>query len=160
MSLREVWGDAATSNGPHSRESAYDLMANFCLLGTLAHNGMLNMGRGGGDWASHYIENKLLSGAYDIAHGEGLSIIIPAYLKHIARKKSPRLKQFETEVISIENLEAFYKSLSLPTRLSDMNISADDVRRLVKTIFPPDTILGGYGKLTPREIEDVIELAR
>jgi len=65
----------------------YDYWAEFCWLGTMAHNGMLCMGREVQDWGTHRIENKLLSGELDIAHGEGLAILFPAWMKLVAKRR-------------------------------------------------------------------------
>ena len=51
----------------------YDIRAEIMWVGTVAHNNLLDTGRGG-DWASHGIEHEL-SGIYDIAHGAGLAIV-------------------------------------------------------------------------------------
>ena len=58
----------------------YELRANIMWAGTLAHNGILGMGREE-DWGSHGIEHEL-SAIYDIAHGAGLSIVFPAWMKY------------------------------------------------------------------------------
>jgi len=138
----------------------HDSLANFCVLGSIAQNNMLSMGRGRGCFASHDIDETLLSGLKDIAHGEGLAIVIPAYLKLMQKKKPRRVEQFTREVISIAGLEKFYKSLGLPVRLSDMNISADEIKTLAKLNFPANIRLGGYGQLNIKEIESVLELAK
>lgn len=137
-----------------------DQLADLCLIGTLAHNGMLNLGRGGGCWASHRIDTRLLSGVKDIAHGEGLSITIPAYLKLMSQKKPMRVEHFTREVISISGLEKFYKSLGLPTRLAEMKLSVDEIKPLVRLSFPAGELLGGYGQLSIEEIETIVEIAK
>ena len=59
----------------------YNARAEIMLSGMIAHNDSLSMGRVG-DWATHDIEHEL-SGIYDIAHGAGLSIIFPAWMKYV-----------------------------------------------------------------------------
>ena len=58
----------------------YDARAEIMWAGSLAHNNLLSTGRIG-DWASHAIEHEL-SALYDIAHGAGLSVIFPAWIKY------------------------------------------------------------------------------
>jgi len=48
----------------------------------------------------------------------------------------------------------------LPTRLSEININAEEVKALAKKHFPADIKLGGYGELTLQDILNVIELAK
>ena len=49
--------------------------------GTIAHNDLLSTGRIG-DWASHQIEHEI-SAIYDLAHGAGLAIVLPAWMKYV-----------------------------------------------------------------------------
>ena len=51
----------------------YDAWAEIGFAGTVAHNGLLGMGRAQ-DWACHGMEHEL-SAAYDVAHGAGLAVL-------------------------------------------------------------------------------------
>lgn len=145
----------------------YQNMAELCLLGTLAHNGMLNMGRISQDWGTHQIDNTLLSGIKNIAHGAGLAVVFPAWLKHVAKTKPTKILQFAREVMGcssiadgIAGLEKFYKSLGLATTLKGVGFDVNEIKGLVKTAFPADIVLGGYGQLSQSDIESVVVLAR
>ena len=59
----------------------YDAWAEIMWAGTIAHCNLLGTGREQ-DWASHNIEHEL-SAQYDIAHGAGLAIIFPAWMKYV-----------------------------------------------------------------------------
>ncbi|MDR0461774.1 MAG: iron-containing alcohol dehydrogenase [Christensenellaceae bacterium] len=144
-----------------------DAMAEFCLLGTLAHNGMLSMGREPQSWESHDIEMATLSGPNNVAHGAGLAIIFPAWLKHVSKTKPTKILQFSKEVMGagdikdgIAKLEAFYKSLGLATTMKEIGIRAEDAVDIAKTAFPKDIVLGGYGQLTFDDIRTVIQFAK
>jgi len=67
---------------------------------TLAHNDLLGTGRDG-DWASHMIEHEL-SGIYDIAHGAGLAIIFPAWMRYVYKEDIPRFAKFANQVFNID----------------------------------------------------------
>ena len=151
----------------------YDYWSEFCLIGSLAHNDMLSLGRAKQDWGCHSIENMLLSGIYNTAHGTGLAIIFPAWLKYVSKTKPSKVLQFATEIMGaegktseeiisngIKKLERFYKSLNLPVTLAEMSIAANDVKKLVRTYYKPEVVLGGYGELKISDIEKVIELAK
>lgn len=151
----------------------YELWAEFCLLGTLAHNDMLNMGRNIQDWGTHSIENKLLSGPFDIAHGAGLAIIFPAWLKYVSTKRPSKLVQWAKEVMDItgnddatviaegiKKLEAFYTSIGLHLTMSQVNIQLEDVKTLAPKLYSKDIKLGAYGELSFEEILKVVELAK
>ena len=145
----------------------YESMAEFCLIGTLAHNGMLALGRVNQDWGTHVIENKVLSGAHDVAHGAGLAVIFPAWLKHVAKTKPSKILQFANEVMDektidkgIAKLEAFYKSLGLETTLGGLGIKLDEARKFACIAFNKDTVLGEYGQLSFDDILKILEIAK
>jgi len=78
----------------------YDARAEIMWAGTVAHNDLLGTGRVG-DWCSHDIEHEL-SGIYDISHGEGLAIVIPAWMKYVYKNDIERFAQFAERVWSVE----------------------------------------------------------
>jgi alcohol dehydrogenase YqhD (iron-dependent ADH family) len=63
----------------------YDARANFMWSGTLAFNGLTTAGMGVVGFPVHMIEHSL-SALYDIAHGAGLSIMLPGWMAWSAKK--------------------------------------------------------------------------
>jgi hypothetical protein len=152
----------------------YDARAEIMWAGTLAHNDLVGTGRQG-DWSSHGIEHEL-SGIYDIAHGAGLSIVFPAWMKHVYKTDIPRFAQFanrvfdieintmnleETAIKGIEAMESFYGLIGMPTRLSQVNI--DDTRfneMANKATNDGTTTMGSFVPLTKADIMAIFELAK
>jgi len=151
----------------------YNIKAEVMWAGTIAHNDMLSCGRTG-DWASHDIEHEL-SAIYDIYHGEGLSIIFPAWMRYCWKVDPPRFEQFfrrvfdvdfamgETEKVineGIYRLESYYRSLGLPVRLSEVKIGEDRIREMAdKAVMYRDGTLGNFKKLTADDIYNIYRLA-
>lgn len=122
----------------------YDARAEIMWGGCLAHNTLFQTGRIG-DWASHKMEHEL-SALYDIAHGAGLAIMFPAWMKYVLpRGGEKKLAQFATRVLGVsENfgtqeeiakegiarLEAFYHSLGLTTTLHENGIGEENIDRM------------------------------
>lgn len=146
----------------------YDNRAEIMWAGTVAHNDFIGLGRQG-DWASHGIEHEL-SAVYDIAHGAGLSIIFPAWMKYVYKNHLPRFIRFAIRVMdgdsscnslddivldAIHRLEQFYKSIDLPTRLSQVGI--DDSR--LSEMAEKAGNLGQFEHLSPKDIEAIYRLA-
>ncbi len=77
----------------------YDARAEIMWAGTLAHNTYLQTGRLG-DWGSHKVEHEL-SAEYDIAHGAGLAIVFPAWMKYAIRQYPGKFAQFATEIFDV-----------------------------------------------------------
>lgn len=111
----------------------YGARANIMWAGTIAHNDLLGMGRSE-DWASHNIEHEL-SAIYDIAHGAGLSIVFPAWMKYVYKQNPERFVQFAVRVFGVEQdfhnpertilegirrLEDFFHRIGLSTKLHDL----------------------------------------
>ncbi len=149
----------------------YDNWANLMWAGSLAHNGIFSTGRVG-DWASHKIEHEI-SAIYDIAHGAGLAIVFPAWLKYVYKHDVMRVAQFASRVFDAEfdfsnpertalegirRLEEFYRSLGLATTLHECGI--DDSR--IEEMSEKATIGGTFrpGQFVSLGKEDIIEIYR
>lgn len=124
----------------------YNARAEIMWAGCLAHNTLFQTGRIG-DWASHKLEHEL-SALYDMAHGAGLAIMFPAWMKYVLpRGGAKKLAQFATRVLGvaedfgtveeiategIARLEKFYRSLGLSTTLSENKIDDKDFERMAE----------------------------
>jgi alcohol dehydrogenase YqhD (iron-dependent ADH family) len=111
----------------------YDARAEIMWAGSIAHNNLLGTGRIG-DWGSHKIEMEI-SGIYDLAHGAGLAVILPAWMKYVYKKDVERFAQFavrvwdqepdfyhleKTALLGISRLKDFYKGIGLPVTLKEV----------------------------------------
>ena len=115
----------------------YDAWAEIGFAGTIAHNNLLGLGRVQ-DWACHGMEHEI-SAIYDVAHGAGLAVVTPAWMKFILPEKSAKLPQFaknvfgvpvgkndlETAQAGIAALIAFYKKMALPTTMRELGVPDD-----------------------------------
>ena len=79
---------------------SYEHRATILYSGTMALNGILNMGYRG-DWATHNIEHAV-SAVYDIPHGGGLAILFPNWMKHNLNVKPERFKQLAVRVFNVD----------------------------------------------------------
>lgn len=156
-----------------ANQQDYDAWSQLMWAGTIAHNNLLNTGRVG-DWASHDIEHEL-SGMYDIAHGAGLSIVFPAWMKYVYKHDVARFCQFATRVWGIEAnffnpeetalagiaaLEKFWKGLGLPVRLSDIGIGDEKLDEMAKKCTDNDShTTGHFIELKSADIAKIYRLA-
>lgn len=137
--------------------------------GNVAHNGLLGKGREE-DWASHAIEHEL-SGQYDIAHGAGLSIVMPAWMKYVYRDHLPRFVQFARQVMQvnfpeddpertalegIERIERFFASLGTPVRLGEAGIDGSHIDEMARKCCEN----GAVGHFRVLNAEDVAHILR
>lgn len=148
-----------------------DAWAEIMFAGYLAHNGLLGMGRTE-DWASHNIEHEL-SAYYDIAHGAGLSIITPAWMKHVYSQNVPLFAQFAQRVFGVNDtlrdpdalarhgiacLERFYEDMGLPTRMSQIGLDGSDIDAMAAGASREGG-LGNLKKLSTDDIKAIYRLA-
>jgi len=80
----------------------YEARAEIMYACTFGCNGLLALGTTPGCWPMHMIEH-ILSGYYDITHGEGLAIITPRWMKHILSDKTiARFVKFGRNIYGID----------------------------------------------------------
>ncbi len=81
----------------------YDARAAVMWAGALAWNGLSNAGLEGAAIPCHIIEHPM-SGLYNIAHGAGLSAVVPAFLKYKKEKIAGRILQFGRNILMLKDL--------------------------------------------------------
>lgn len=152
----------------------YNARANIMWAGTIAHNDLLHTGRVG-DWASHNIEHEL-SGIYDVAHGAGLAIVFPAWMKYVYRHDVDRFVQFAVRVWGVEQdhyypertaiegirrLQEFFRQIGLPTTLREAEIPDDRLEEMAVKCTANDTQpQGSFVQLGQADVLEILKLAR
>jgi hypothetical protein len=126
----------------------YEARAAVMWAGTLAWNGICNAGVEGAGIPNHMLEHPL-SAVYDLPHGAGLSIVMPAWLKYKGQQIAPRLLKFGKEILGSEGLdddrlleektaqvigefETWLRKIGAPTSFSDAGLDTPDIGELVK----------------------------
>lgn len=152
----------------------YDFRAEILWASTIAHNDLLGTGRIG-DWASHMIEHEM-SGIYDIAHGAGLAIIFPAWMKYVYKHDITRFVQFAVRVWDVEmdfsspertalagirQLESFFRKIGLPVRFGDIGVVEDRFEEMAaKCTAEGRNTAGNFVKLDKEAVKSIYMLAR
>jgi alcohol dehydrogenase YqhD (iron-dependent ADH family) len=152
-------------------ERNYDARAEIMWAGSLAHNGFLDTGRIG-DWASHILDHEL-SALFDLAHGAGLAIIFPAWLRYNIKEDTPRLARFAAKVWGVDGafynyeqaalegvlrMENFFRSIGMPVCFADANIDPARIPEMAKRAVHFGAI-GNYRKLEEKDAEAIYRLA-
>jgi hypothetical protein len=152
-----------------------DLDARSAVMwaGTLAWSGLINAGVDDAALPNHMIEHPL-SAFYDIAHGAGLSIVIPAWLKYMKSRISHRIIRFGRRILEldeqleglpessqsdrvIEALEAWYRKIGSPVTFREGGIVNPDIDALTRQALQ----LGEYWGIpdyTAADIKKIYEL--
>lgn len=151
----------------------YEARANIMWAGMLAHNNVCGVGREQ-DWASHQIEHEL-SALYDVAHGAGLAVVAPAWMKYVMTKNTNKFLQFAVRVWGcqmdyenpektifegIERFETFLKSIGMPTTLSALGANIKDIPKIVDNMkIANGGTTGNFVKLTKDDVTAILKLA-
>lgn len=140
-------------------------------LASVAHNNFLDAGRSA-DWGSHRIEHEL-SAQYHIVHGEGMAVVLLAWIRYVAERKPWRpallasrvfgvdahdYDEKERALILAEKLEAFFKSLELKTTLTELEIDDKDFEIMAKRATRNGSV-GHYELLDADSIQEILKLA-
>lgn len=140
-------------------------------LASVAHNNFLDAGRSA-DWGSHRIEHEL-SAQYNITHGEGMAVVITAWVKYMAGVKPWRpallaarvfgvdaydYDEEERALILSEKLKEFFRKLSLKTSLTELGIDDKDFEVMAKRATRNGTV-GHYVPLDKDKFIDILKLA-
>jgi alcohol dehydrogenase YqhD (iron-dependent ADH family) len=112
----------------------YDARAAFMWSATMAWSGICQAGIPGAGMPCHALEMPL-SAVYDIAHGAGLSIIIPAWMRVAGAKHEQRILRFGRCILGLEApgsidevadaLTAYYRSIGSPVTCTEAGIAPD-----------------------------------
>lgn len=122
----------------------YQARATMMWASTLALNGLPVAGIGEYEFPTHMIEHSL-SSLYDMAHGAGLSIVTPGWMKYAYKKSPEKFAQFAERVFDIqegsaektaekgiETLQAWFDKIGSPTTLAAANIPAGDIPKIAE----------------------------
>lgn len=113
----------------------YDARASFMWTATLAWSGIVQAGIPNWGMPCHALEMSV-SGYHDTAHGVGLSILTPSWLKHAETMHRTRILEFGRNILGvdtgnvddvIEALKVFYGSIGVPVTFSQAGINNPEI---------------------------------
>jgi len=149
----------------------YNARAGMMWAATLAFNGLTTAGMGQVALPVHMIEHSL-SALYDVAHGAGLSIVLPGWMSRQVQEKAGRFSRLAREVFGvtaagneeaaragIDALRQWFVSIGSPISLTEAGIPAVDIERIAENAAELAQVWGlkAYSR---QEIAAVLELCR
>lgn len=141
----------------------YDLREKIMYAATMALNGLTMQGKKSGEWGVHGI-GHILSLLYDIPHGASLTIVYPAWMKHLQERAAGRIALLGSGIFnesltapeSIKRIEDLFRSLECPVRLSETGI-ATDKQKICETLGI-NKVSGSNYKLKEEDLGKIVEL--
>lgn len=150
----------------------YESRANLMWAGMVAHNDICGVGREQ-DWTSHGLEHEL-SALYDVAHGAGLAVMFPAWMKYVMHHDLMRFAQFAVRVWGCEmnfsapektalegilRYENFLRSIGMPVRFSEIGAREEDIPHMVQQTGIGKGTMGSFVNLTADDAAQIYRLA-
>jgi len=149
----------------------YHARANIMWASTLALIGILGAGKEG-DWSTHYIEHKV-SAVSDLTHGTGLAILTPHWMNEVLSETTlDKFINFAVNVFNvspgedkmfvakqgIQKLTDFFKSLHIPSTLSETGFYADN--NLLNKMANDIQKYGPIGKFKKLDNEAIVRILK
>ena len=111
---------------------------------------------------------------YDVAHGAGLAVIMPAWMEYVYRHNVLRFCQMATRVfgcqMNFEDPEAtalegihrfrkFLRSIGMPINFAELGAREEDIPTLVSKFGIGDSKIGGFMQLDAHDVTEIYKLA-
>jgi NADP-dependent alcohol dehydrogenase len=143
----------------------YDARAEFAWVSSQALNGLTTSGTGGGNWPNHMIEHSL-SALFNIPHGAGLSIVVPAWMSWYQEKNKGQFERFAKEVFGknsaqegITMLKHWYSSIGTPITLAQANIPKEKIPDVAQNAYELGVVWGMGDVYNVEDIKAILENA-
>lgn len=152
----------------------YEARATLMIASSFSHNGLTGMGS-----IMYFTVHKLehqISGLFDeVAHGAGLSVLFPAWAKYVYKDFIPYFSRLAYEVmdidrsidencaalLGIEKIEAYFKSIDMPTTLNELGIDFSKIEEMADRITKSGTItVPGIKELNKKDVIEIFNIAK
>lgn len=150
----------------------YAARAEIMWAGTIAHNGILGVGRSE-DWGSHMLGHEI-SALYDLTHGATLSIVIPQWMKYVYKTDITRFVKYAVNVWNVEEdfydqeqtalegirrTKEFFRSVGMPVSFKEAEISGERIEEMAEKCTKYGAV-GGFKKLEKQDCINIYEDAQ
>ena len=143
----------------------YEARAQFAWAATLALNGLTFSGTAGFGYPNHAIEHSL-SALFNVPHGAGLSVVVPAWMKWYRDRNLALFERFARKVFGVDTgeqgiaaLEAWYNKIGTPTRLPQLGIKETDLPAIVENAQKNVRVFGIAETYTPEVVTAILNNA-
>lgn len=142
-----------------------DARGQFAWAATLALNGITFAGTAGFSYPNHAIEHSL-SALFNVPHGAGLSVVMPAWMKWYHNRNPQQFARFANKIFGVEGaeagiaaLEAWFTRIGTPVRLPQLNIQESDIAAITANVRGNVTAFGIADIYTTDVIDTILRNA-
>lgn len=136
----------------------YEARGDFAWAATNALNGTTTVGISSFSFPNHLIEHAL-SALYNVPHGAGLSVVIPAWAKWYYKQNEEQFIRFAKEIFDknsalegIEALENWFNKIGTPTKIKQFGLSEKNIGEIIENLSYQDDI-------SKEDLEKIFNLA-
>lgn len=136
----------------------YEARGDFAWAATNALNGTTTVGLSSYTFPNHLIEHSL-SALYNVPHGAGLSVVMPAWMKWFYKQNVKQFERFSKEVFGlktalegIEALESWFNKIATPTKLKQFDLGKENIPEIIEN-------LSFQEEFTKEELKDILNNA-
>lgn len=145
----------------------YSARADLMLLSSYSHNGLTSLGKSKA-MPIHKMEHSLSAYNSIIAHGAGLSVLMPAWMSYVYKNDLDKFVKFSSFVfdisykdkdecakIGIQSLKDFFKKIDMPISLHELDLNKKDIPELVEMMMDHGALVIGQNSILPLTKKDV-----
>nr|WP_272878173.1 iron-containing alcohol dehydrogenase [Dickeya chrysanthemi] len=143
----------------------YNARAQFAWAATLALNGLTFSGTAGFSYPNHAIEHSL-SALFNVPHGAGLSVVVPAWMKWYLERNRAQFERFAGNIFGVDTgeqgiaaLENWFNTIGTPTRLPQLKITAADLPAIVDNVQGNVRLFGIADTYPPEVVTAILKNA-
>ena len=144
----------------------YNARGEFTWAATQALNGLTTAGTNPPGFPNHMIEHSL-SALFNVPHGAGLAIVIPAWMKWFYTRNLAQFERFSKEIFGknsaeegIALLKQWFAKIGAPVSLKEVSISADAIAEIAKNAAQSAIREGASELYTQERIEEILRNAQ
>ncbi len=143
----------------------YEARGEFAWASTMALNGNTFVGVAGNTYDTHMIEHAM-GGLYNVPHGAGLAVVLPAWLTAIKDQNKKRFERFARTLFGtddgdagIKKLTEWFSSIGAPVTFAEAGLSADAIDPIAENAFGIAKLWGMDQRYSKERIAEILKLA-
>ena len=144
----------------------YDARAEFAWAATMALNGLTYVGTHGYSYPNHMLEHAM-SAVVNCAHGAGLAVIMPAWMKWYKSRNLGAFERFAREIFGVSSanegiaaFKAWLSKIGAPVSLKAVGIEGETLDEVVNLAYDYAANWRKDKLYTKENIKEIFELAK
>ena len=144
----------------------YDARAEFAWAATMALNGLTYVGTHGYSYPNHMLEHAM-SAVVNCAHGAGLAVIMPAWMKWYKSRNLCAFERFAREIFDVSSADegiaafkAWLSKIGAPVSLKSVGIEGKTLEEVVNLAYDYAVNWRKDKLYTKENIKAIFELAK